>query len=438
MYVGTGFSDKLMVVEGDTDAVSYLEGPGSLYAVAVNERTNKVFAAGARADVTVFDGVRGTFSRVPTGYSPKDVGVNQATGRVYVANSSSDTVTVIDGNDAAPKFTQSAPPDQGAVGVSYSFKFAATGSPAPKYQVSDGSVPPGLRLNDETGELSGKPEMPGRYSFRVTASNGSDPAVVTDHLTLSIERAKNDFNRDRKADVLVRDSAGTMSLYAGNGMGGWSWDFKPIGYGWETMSTINTGDFTSDGNADILARDSSGTLWIYPSDGKGGWTARLKVGPGWNGMTAILAPGHMDFDSREDIVARDSAGNLWVYYQTLEGSWMGPFNIGSGWNVMTAIIAPGDLNGDDTPDLLARDSSGNLWLYPRGGNYFWQPRVQVGSGWNGMTTILGAGDFNGDGTADVHAVDGAGTLWLYPGNGKGGWLPRVHLGSGWNSVTAVS
>ncbi len=55
----------------------------------------------------------------------------------------------------------------------------ATGEPAPTYEVTDGTLPPGLTLDPVTGQICGTPTTPGEYSFTVTASNdnGSAPYV---------------------------------------------------------------------------------------------------------------------------------------------------------------------------------------------------------------------------------------------------------------------
>ncbi len=55
----------------------------------------------------------------------------------------------------------------------------ATGEPAPTYEVTDGTLPPGLTLDPVTGQICGTPTTPGEYSFTITASNdnGSAPYV---------------------------------------------------------------------------------------------------------------------------------------------------------------------------------------------------------------------------------------------------------------------
>ncbi|WP_395405252.1 FG-GAP-like repeat-containing protein [Arthrobacter sp. UC242_113] len=241
-----------------------------------------------------------------------------------------------------------------------------------------------------------------------------------------------DLNSDGKADLIARDSGGTLWLYPGNGRGGWLVRTK-LGGGWNVMnSLVGAGDLNGDRKADVLARDSAGTLWVYPGNGRGGWLARIRVGGGWNVMNSIVGPGDVNGDGRSDVLARDAAGTLWVYPGNGRGGWLTRIRVGGGWNVMTAVVGPGDLTGDGKADILARDASGILWVYRGNGRGGFASRTSAGGGWNAMGTIAGRGDFNGDGRTDALAIDAVGVLWLYKGNGAGNWLGRSSMGAGWN------
>lgn len=68
----------------------------------------------------------------------------------------------------------------GVVDVAYSVTLAATGSPAPVYAVTSGTLPAGLTLS-AAGVLSGTPTAAGVSSFTATATNGggSDPQAYS-------------------------------------------------------------------------------------------------------------------------------------------------------------------------------------------------------------------------------------------------------------------
>ncbi|MHA7142246.1 FG-GAP repeat domain-containing protein [Arthrobacter sp. Sr33] len=98
-----------------------------------------------------------------------------------------------------------------------------------------------------------------------------------------------DFNGDGRVDLLARDKAnGYLWLYPGNGTGGWL-PRSRVGHGWNSMTAVmSPGDFNGDRTADVLARDSRGILWLYPGNGSGGWLPRMQVGTGWNGLNLIF------------------------------------------------------------------------------------------------------------------------------------------------------
>lgn len=94
-----------------------------------------------------------------------------------------DTNTLIapTGCDTPPGTVTSSPeitsesPSNGTVGEDYSHTITATGTPEPTYSVTEGELPPGLVLDEETGEISGQPTGEGEYEFEITVSNGASP-----------------------------------------------------------------------------------------------------------------------------------------------------------------------------------------------------------------------------------------------------------------------
>jgi hypothetical protein len=76
----------------------------------------------------------------------------------------------------APQITSPAPPD-GHVGMFYTHAYTATGFPAPTFQITSGTPPPGLLLTAD-GVLSGTPTLAGTFSGIATATNGVAPSAV--------------------------------------------------------------------------------------------------------------------------------------------------------------------------------------------------------------------------------------------------------------------
>jgi DNA-directed RNA polymerase specialized sigma24 family protein len=249
-----------------------------------------------------------------------------------------------------------------------------------------------------------------------------------------------DWNGDDHPDILMRDGAGTLWLYPGDGQRRYS-SHPPVrmGDGWGDVTFAGIADWDGDGHQDILARDAAGDLWLYPGDGDGGYRRPpARIGNGWNDFTFA---GIADWDNNDcqDIMAKDSAGALWVYPGDCSGGFsQPPVQIGNGWNDFT-FAGLADWDGDlgrryGGQDILARDGAGTLWLYPGDSTlgYSRHPRVQIGNGWNGFT-FAGLADWNGDGHQDIVARDPTGLLWLYLGQGVAEYrgLARVQIGNGW-------
>lgn len=98
-----------------------------------------------------------------------------------------------------------------------------------------------------------------------------------------------DFNGDGRVDLLAREAAtGDLWLYPGNGTGGWLQRVR-VGQGWNSLTTVmSPGDFNGDRTADVVGRDTQGNLWLYRGNGSGGWLPRAQMGSGWNGIDLIF------------------------------------------------------------------------------------------------------------------------------------------------------
>ncbi|MET9894611.1 trypsin-like serine protease [Streptomyces sp. NPDC006465] len=97
---------------------------------------------------------------------------------------------------------------------------------------------------------------------------------------------RGDLSGDGRADLLVRNSSGVLYLYRGTQV-----EKTPFAAriqartGWNFTSYVANGDMTGDGIADVLARDSGGTLWLYPGTNKASsslFGTRKSLGTGFN------------------------------------------------------------------------------------------------------------------------------------------------------------
>ena len=90
------------------------------------------------------------------------------------------------GKNAPLAITTTSPLPGGQVGAAYEVSFSAQGGVAPYgWQITSGSIPPGLALDSSTGILAGSPTVEGSYSFAVTVAD-SGWQVASNSFSLTI------------------------------------------------------------------------------------------------------------------------------------------------------------------------------------------------------------------------------------------------------------
>lgn len=157
---------------------------------------------GALPDGLTLDPVTGVLSGTPKVAATFVFTVRAANGTAPDAFSAPITLTVTPRQ--APTFTAESPPPTAAVGLAYSYTFAAIGPPVPTFAVASGALPNGLTLNQTTGVLSGTPTALGVFSFTVSARNGVPPAATTPTLTITVtQTSAPKFTNDTPSDATV-------------------------------------------------------------------------------------------------------------------------------------------------------------------------------------------------------------------------------------------
>ncbi|MFO1082467.1 MAG: VCBS repeat-containing protein [Reyranellaceae bacterium] len=232
-----------------------------------------------------------------------------------------------------------------------------------------------------------------------------------------------DFTGDGRADLLVGDAAGGLTLWEMNGSTvlaalPLSQDGTPAAAG-ASWSVAGIADLNRDGKADILWQTGSGALTEWLMDGaqvtasatimQGGVAAN--PGRSWS----VAGAADTDGDRRPEVLWRSSGGavGLWsldanrlsAYDTVMQGR--SAANPGTSWQ----IAGTGDFNGDRQADLLWRGSSGEVGIWELDGTqlvaYAQVTRagapVVLGSAWQ----IAGTADYSGDGRTDI--------LWSGPG-----------------------
>jgi hypothetical protein len=98
-----------------------------------------------------------------------------------------------------------------------------------------------------------------------------------------------DLNGDGIGDLLAQDTSNTLYRYYGKGNGTLSARVKVFtNWGGSYNVIVGVGDITGDGKADLVSRDSGGTLWRNNGNGKGSFGARVKIASGWQGYKGLF------------------------------------------------------------------------------------------------------------------------------------------------------
>jgi YVTN family beta-propeller protein len=115
--ISTGITpDSVTIIDGATNGTSSVTVGAGAQAVAIDSGLNKVYVANTNSNnVTVIDaGNSNAVTTVPTGFSPIAIAINATTHKVYVTDNTGASVTVIDGNTYG---TTTIPGDADPLGV---------------------------------------------------------------------------------------------------------------------------------------------------------------------------------------------------------------------------------------------------------------------------------------------------------------------------------
>lgn len=248
-----------------------------------------------------------------------------------------------------------------------------------------------------------------------------------------------DLTGDGLADVVAVSARGGLSVYPGDGGGGWKAPVAALPR-WGTARVVPLGDFTGDGFADLGRIGDDGVFQLWKGRGDGTFNGPTVIGSEWQNLSLVTGGVDFDGDRRVDMVGRDRTGVLRLYRGDGSGGWLSGSGsgVGTGWSIVTSLSAGGDLDGDGRNDLLARRTDGTLWSYGTDGRGSWGDVRQIGTGWNAFEPVWGVGNFDGSAGPDVMGRTASGDLVLYRGDGAAGWRGTGTLvGTGWNVMREI-
>jgi Ca2+-binding RTX toxin-like protein len=212
-----------------------------------------------------------------------------------------------------------------------------------------------------------------------------------------VKPVRNDFNNDRKADILWRNSVTEQSyIYQMNGLAvAAEGAVRTLSLDWQIAGT---GDFNSNSKSDILWRNqTTGETYIYQMDGStvANEGSVRTVSLNWQ----IAGTGDFNGDNKSDILWRNQTTGETYLYQ-MDGSTVVNERSIRTVSLDWKISGTGDFNGDGKFDILWRNSnSGETYIYQMNG--FDIASEKLIRTVNQDLVIEGVDDFNYDGNSDI-------------------------------------
>ena len=151
---------------------------------------------------------------------------------------------------------------------------------------------------------------------RVSTTRFGAPTLLLGGLKGETVITPGDVNGDGWPDVLVKNAAGTLTLYPGNGQGGLATaNASTLGAvgAWKSYNLIVGGMYTDGLGVDLLARSSSGAISDFAPQFDGTY-ADTATGASAKSAASILSVGSMvSTQGYDDILTVSSSGKLTLY-----------------------------------------------------------------------------------------------------------------------------
>ncbi|QHA09965.1 trypsin-like serine protease [Streptomyces broussonetiae] len=251
-----------------------------------------------------------------------------------------------------------------------------------------------------------------------------------------------DYTGDRRGDLLTVWSDGGITLYPGDGKGGFGSEKRLLKANstWTHARTLSGGDFNGDGRADLLVRWSDGEATLYPAIGTAGLGQEVqmaKSGSAWKNAVQITSGQFDGGKGASDLLVRWSDGRLTLHTGVRAGTF-GPtqqlLKANDTWT-KAALLTGGTFGGSSAAGLLVRWADGSLDSYA--GTSATGPgtrsRVLGPNGTWPHAQVMTSGDFTPDHRSNdliVRWSDGETTLYADTGtNALGTENTLVHPGT---------
>ncbi|GLX47773.1 hypothetical protein Shyhy01_07230 [Streptomyces hygroscopicus subsp. hygroscopicus] len=259
------------------------------------------------------------------------------------------------------------------------------------------------------------------------------PYSMGDGATWSHARlmASGEYTGDGKGDLIVVWTDGEVTLYTGDGDGGFTGERRlaaPNGP-WKNVKSLTGGDFSGGTGSDLLAVFGSGEVRLFPdvgTKGLAGGTRLAGAGSVWTNAAQITAGGFGTAAYVTDLLVRWSDGEVTDYTGVGDKGFGTEHRLqkpNATWKGAT-LLAAGQFTGGDRWDALVRWSDGRVSQFqdvgPRGlGGQL--AMSSAGGVWS-QGSVMTAGGYDSDGRPDdlvVRRPDGETGMYARTGAAPG-------------------
>ncbi|HEY3658755.1 MAG TPA: FG-GAP-like repeat-containing protein, partial [Steroidobacteraceae bacterium] len=415
---GNAGGNEDTAISGQVPAASDVDSGTLTYAL--------VGTNGGAGHGTVVLNTNGGFTYTPAAdFNGTDSFSFQASDGALLSNVATENLTIAAVNDA-PVITSNGGDDAASVSVAEHTSAVTTvhatdiDSPTLTYAISGGADQAQFNIDASNGVLTfaaaadfaapADANHDNTYVVQVSASDGT----LTDTQTLSVSVTNavdvmntdsgfnGDVSGDHKSDLIIRDSAGGVTLWQMNG--GTIQSQQSIGAAGNEWHIESNADFGGDGKADILWRADDGSVALWQMNGAQivSNTGLGKAGNEWH----INGTGDFNGDGKADILWHADNGSVAIWQ--MNGAEIAGSQPVGAVGPEQHVVGIGDFNGDHNSDILWRADDGSIALWQMNGD---QLAANVNVGKVGLDWhVEGIGDFNGDGQADILFRSDNGTL----------------------------
>ncbi|GGS05508.1 hypothetical protein GCM10010252_50290 [Streptomyces aureoverticillatus] len=183
--------------------------------------------------------------------------------------------------------------------------------------------------------------------------------------------ASGDYTGDGRADLIVVWTDGEVTLYTGDGKGGFSGErrLKAAKGTWKHATAVTGGDFTGSSKlSDLVVRWSDGEVTLYPDVSAAGFGKEIRLARAksvWKHASQITAGRYSGNKRADDLVVRWSDGEV-TLYRDLGGQKLKKqsrlHKPNAAWK-RASLVTGGDFAGGANWDLLVRRDDGELTLH---------------------------------------------------------------------------